>query len=244
MRIVTACNEIYYERMVGWLDSLAARCNVPYTLVKVGWDAPSGRNIDEVTLGRDRNYGAPNQTESVQHGSFLQVIDGPEDDLLIYCDGDMVMQRAFWDSEMEWLDSFGNDTASAGWNQPDETLEDCVGLIQGLAPMDEIYRRFPGELNEWPSLNVGVLAMRRPAWQRVYAAYLERWELAGKTFGHQARQQWLVCYVIFALGLDFRLMPYSLHSHGHFGLKPGIEQHGEEVVVGGKLAAIRHHIYV
>jgi hypothetical protein len=178
----------------------------------------------------------------VQHGSFLKVLDGPADEILIYTDGDMVMQRQISADELDWLNGFDDDTVSAGWNQPGETLTDCVRLIQPKVPMGEIGRRFPGELNRWPSLNVGVLAMRRSAWEQVYTAYLERWELAGQTFEHQARQQWLICYVIFYLGMDFQMMPYSFHMHGHFGLKPGMEMHGQDAIGDGRLAVFKHYL--
>lgn len=241
MRILTACNEGYYPRMAGWLDSLAERSNIPYTLVKVGWDYPSGRQIDEVCLPKDLNSGAPSTTESIQHGSFLHMVDGPEDELLIYCDGDMVLQRPFTADELSWLEDFDDRTVSAGPNRYRESMLDELELLQVSVSMDELRRRFPGELDQWLMLNVGVLAMRRSAWQELYQAYMERWDLVSKTMGHQARQQWLICYVIYALEMDLRVMPYLMHSHGHFGQHPGVEKHGEDVVVNGKLAAIRHH---
>jgi len=242
MRIVTACNEGYYPKMAGWLDSLAERSNIAYTLVKVGWDYACGRQINEVCLPRDLNNGAPSTTESVQHGSFLNVVDGKENEILIYCDGDMVLQRAFTAEEITWIRRFGDNTVSAGPNRYRESMLDELELLQVLVSMDELRGRFPGEIDEWQMLNVGVLAMRRSAWEKLYRAYMERWELVSQTMGHQARQQWLICYLIYALGMDLRVMPYLMHSHGHFGLHPGVEMHGEDVVANGKLAAIRHHL--
>lgn len=223
IRIVTGCNERYFRKMDRWLDSLENQSNVPFTLIKVGWEQESGRKGEELVLRHKENYGAPDTTECIQHGSFLKVIDGHNDELLMYCDGDMVMQRPFTEAELAWLNSFWADTFSAGWNQPDESLIDCTRLIMPKVEMDEIWERFPGKLDKWPSLNVGVLVMRRSAWEKVYAAYMERWELACDTFEHQARQQWLICFTLFALELDFRLMPYTMHVHGHFGIKPGMD---------------------
>ena len=242
IRIVTGCNEGYYPRMAGWLDSLAAVGNIPYTLVKVGWDQPSGRQIDEVCLPRNLNNGAPSTTESIQHGSFLQVVDGPEDELVIYCDGDMVLQRPFTADERGWLEDFGPRTVSAGPNRYRESMQDELDLLQVLVSMDELLGRFPGAIDEWLMLNVGVVAMRRAAWRELYQAYMERWESVTQAMSHQARQQWLICYLIYALGMELRIMPYAMHSHGHFGPHPEVEKHGEDVVVNGKLAAIRHHL--
>jgi hypothetical protein len=242
VRIVTGCNEGYYPRMAGWLDSLAERCNIPYTLVKVGWDHPSGRQIDEVCLPRNLNNGAPRETESIQHGSFLHAVEGAEDELLIYCDGDMVLQRPFTDEELGWLDDFGDNTVSAGPNRYRESVLDELELLRVTVSMDELHRRFPGEIDGWLMLNVGVLAMRRAAWRRLYAAYMERWEAISRTMEHQARQQWLIVYLMYALGMELRVMPYSMHCHGHFGLHPGVEKRGDEILVNGRLAAIRHHV--
>lgn len=223
VRIVTGCNERYYRKMGRWLDSLENRCNVPFTLVKVRWEAPSGRNGPETSISREQNYGAPETTECIQHGSFLKVIDGPKDEILIYCDGDMEMQRRFTEAELSWLESFDDHTVSAGYNRPGESMVDELDLLLPVVDITEIRRRFPGEIDQWLMLNVGVLAMRRSAWEKVYQAYMERWELVSDTLEHQARQQWLICYVIYTLGLDVRIMPYAMHVHGHFGLKPGMD---------------------
>ncbi len=147
MRIVTACNEGYYPKMAGWLDSLADRSNIPYTLVKVGWDYACGRQIDEVCLPRDKNDGAPSTTESVQHGSFLNVVPSTtlrsaQDEVIIYCDGDMVLQRAFTAEEITWLKSFGKNTASAGPNRYRESMLDELELLQVLVSMRAQPRSF------------------------------------------------------------------------------------------------------
>jgi hypothetical protein len=135
----------------------------------------------------------------------------------------MVMQRPFTEAELSWLESFGENTVSAGYNRPGESMLDELDLLLPVVELAEIRKRFPGEIDKWPMLNVGVLAMRRSAWKKVYEAYRERWALVSDTLEHQARQQWLICYVIYTLGMDVQIMPYSMHTHGHFGLKPGMD---------------------
>lgn len=240
MILVTGCNEPYLPRMQAYLASLQQYADYPVKLVTVGFDwASPFDKISTAELPRERNNGAPDTTESIQHGSFLQLFK--DDDLYLYTDGDMTLQRPLSLAERDWLNKFGDNTASAGWNRTGESLEECINLIGPLVDTAEIYRRFPGDLSVWPSLNIGVLAMRRPAWEKIYKAYLCKWELAGETFRHQARQQWLVCYLIFALELDFQMMPWSFHAHGHFGLPPGVNFDGQ-VYYGGQLVAFRHHL--
>lgn len=244
MRIVTACNKKYYPRMAGWLDSLEEHCNVPYTLLKVGWSTPSGRKITETTISREQNEGAPEETESVQHGSFLHVVDGPDEELIMYCDGDMVMQRPFSLQELEWMNNFGMLTASAGWNKMGEMLTEEAHIIEPRVSMAEVRKRFPGDLDGWEMLNVGVLVMRRSAWRVVYNAYMDRWQQAKATFINKAWQQWLICYVMYAQGLDVQRMPFKIHTHGHYGLNPGVNVIDGKTYTGGHLAAISHHIVI
>ena len=244
MRIVTACNKAYYPRMATWLNSLEQHCNVRYVLVKVGWHELSGREIDETVITRKQNEGAPMETESIQHGSFLKVIDGPEDEMLMYCDGDMAMQRPFSQAELNWLEGFGPRGATAGWNKLGEMLEEECRIIEPRVSMDEVRHRFPGDIDHWPMLNVGVLAMRRSAWREMHAEYMRLWKLAKETFVNKAWQQWLICYVMYALGMDVQLMPFSIHTHGHYGLNPGVWVIDGLTYTGGTLAAIRHHIHV
>lgn len=236
MRLVTGCNAGYLQRMQSSLYSLDQHADFPVSRIAVGFS-----NHDWTTLTAEQNAGAPEGTECIQHGSFLKVVKGKADEVLLYADGDVVMQRPLDDDERGLL-ALKHGQALVGWNGgPHETLAVEAGRL-GVA------NSVQWAMQEWgltdpvpPIYNVGMLAMTRKTWRQVYNLYMQRWEQACQTFTHMARQQWLISYCIDALGLDVTIMPWHLHAHGHFGLKPGMERRGIDIYHDGRLAAFRHH---
>lgn len=240
MRLITACNEGYYRRMTPYLDSLKRHLDFERVLVTVGFE-PEYCPIDHVHLTRIQNAGAPYETESPQHGAFLQVIAGPDDETLIFTDGDIVLQRPLSQAEIAMLDGLG-DAVTCGWNSgPNETLQvEAARLHPRVTPLELAGRM--GETVNRPCYNIGVIGAKRETWRRIYAAYMPLWETVTQAFGHAARQQWLVNYVVHKLGIEVRLMPYSLHANGHYGIPPGVELRDGLAYYQGELVAFRHKL--
>ena len=123
MRLVTACNAGWFGRILPYLDSLKQNADFPATLISVGFEATCP-GVECVPLTRVQNAGSPLETESPQHGSFLQVLPGEDDELLIFTDGDIVLQRPLTLREHAWLGGIPFGFVSCGWNSgPAETLE-------------------------------------------------------------------------------------------------------------------------
>lgn len=237
MQLVTGCNAIYMGRMAPYLETLRQHANIPVTFVTVNFD-PGNVGINTVRMTAAQNYGAPPETECIQHGSFVNVIPGDDDEVLIYTDGDFRMQRPLEDDELELL-ALKHGEVVTSWNgSPDETLAleaTRLGVRGNLS-------RWGDDLDRLSIYNVGFLAMTRQTWRELLEAYNRDWTRADETFSHYARQQWLISYEVQRLGLTVKIAPWSLHAHGHFGLKPGMEQRGREIYWNGRLAAFRHYL--
>jgi hypothetical protein len=234
--LVAGCNERYHEAFQPCVAALRRFANVPYQLISVGFDDYNGYT----PLTHEQNYGAPPETECIQHGSFLSVVPGELDDVLIYLDGDVRMQRPFDDWELTWLANFPARAVAAGWNQTGETLAACATYIGPRHSPDELAALWGKLIYGAPSLNAGVVVARRHTWERAYSLYMAYWERAGASFAHQARQQWLMCWTWAALGLTTEILSWHFHAHGHFGYKPGMELRDGQIYADGKLAAFRH----
>lgn len=241
MKLITACNEGYYRRMTPYLESLKRHLDFEPVLVTVGFE-PEYCPITHVHLTRAQNAGAPYETESPQHGSFLQVIDGPDDETLIFTDGDIVLQRPLTEIEHVQLECLEG-AVSCGWNSgPTETLQiEAARLYPRVTPL-QLAARMGQRVNTTPCYNIGVIAAKRATWQRIYDAYVPLWKTVTEAFGHPARQQWLVNYVIDALGIPVRRMSYSLHANGHYGIPPGVELRDGLAYYQGELVAWRHKL--
>src|SRR6185369_2330626 len=67
--------------------------------------------------------GAPERTYSLQHGAFLEYVCGHPDDILIYTDGDIIMQRPPSEPERVLFEKLPPNVVLAGYNSgPYETL--------------------------------------------------------------------------------------------------------------------------
>ena len=188
-----------------------------------------------------QNYGTSEST-SIEHGSFLALLPGDDDDVFMKADGDMQMQRPFNDSEMEWFDGLWPDEFCAVWNAgPGDTLGDEARRVRPRVDAAELYRRFPG-YESAPCGNGGVLVGRRSAYQAMHDAYMERWQVACDSFAHYARQQWLINYARFAAGLRFVLMPTAIHAQGHYGTPDGVSIENGVVMYNGAPVVFRHKL--
>lgn len=242
LKLVTGCNAGYLPRMMRYLETLAHHADFPVYLVGVGFNPPEVDGIEVLSLGSEHNPGSPPQTESMQHGSFIQVVPARYDTVLLFTDGDFIMQRPLDDGERAFLD-LPDDAVAVGYNGgPSETLMHEAGRLGLQYPGEALVRLWGDEVYTWPIYNVGAIAMNKRTWRRVYDYYLSRWDEVSAAFSHQARQQWLISYALNRLGLDVRIMPWSLHAHGHFGLKPGMSWGGDGIYHDGKLALFRHYL--
>ncbi|TXH58135.1 MAG: hypothetical protein E6Q97_03020 [Desulfurellales bacterium] len=241
MILVTGSNERYQRRVKPYLDTLVQYADFDCYHVGVGYTPELHGTVKPLTLTREQNAGAPPETECIQHGSFLRVLpEGEQGQVVMYTDGDFTMQRGLNADERLFL-KLTHAQVAVGYNGGEsETLLTEYGRLspkKNAKEMDELW----GE--DWftkPIYNVGCVAMTRGTWDYVHRTYMKNWQLAGDCFVHQARQQWLLSY-IFA-DLDVKILPWSLHAHGHFGLKPGMEWRDGQIYHDGKLALFRHYL--
>lgn len=244
MRLITAANERYFGRIQPYLDSLA-RHGLETVLVCVGGELydPGLPGVTAVRLDRAGNHGAPAETESPQHGAWLSVVDGPDDEVLLFTDGDIILQRPLTAAETGWLDGLADDEIVVGVNSgPAETLAVEYRRLQPRWPLDQLAAAFGTGVYTWPSYNIGVMAARRRLYREIYTAYMARWDTVTAALGHAARQQWLVNYTVTALGRRFVVAPFSFHANGHYGVPPGVRYEGEQVFYGEHLTAFRHKL--
>lgn len=241
-KIVTACNSRWFGRILPYLDSLKAHSQIPPVLVTVGFNA-TYPGVETVELPRSENAGAPIESESPQHGSWLKVVEGKPDDIVIFTDGDIVVQRPFTQDEIKWLFALPENTVACGYNSgPAETLTVEAGRLFPRFPIDSIGARFGLDLDKTPCYNIGVIAARRSTFQRIYDAYMPLWKLATDALAHPARQQWLVCVVFALLGLQVKVTPYSFHANGHYGIPPGCIYADGSLYHGNELVLFRHRL--
>lgn len=244
IQLVTCANSNYRHRIAPYLNSVEHCSTFDNVLVQIGdtWELDGLAHWRAVHLPRQLNNGAPGETESAQHGSFLQVLNGDPGDVIIFTDGDMIMQRALSDDELNWLYNFPAGTFSAGLNSGShETLMVQATMINPRVNLAVLGTRFGDLLNRAMGWNIGVLVARRAAYWDMYRDYVRLWPEICGYFGHAARQQWLVNLLI-AQNYKVQRMDYSFHANGHFGIPPGVEMRNGEAWYNGRLSVFRHKL--
>lgn len=246
-QLITCSNARWLPRVRPYLETLANLSPWDNVLAGVACRVPSLfledlLGVRSVELPPEALAGAPAETQSVQHGSWLPYITGPDDQVVIFTDGDIVLQRRPSDDELAWIAGLPEDVVTCGWNSgPRETLADEGARLFPKVGPAEIVARF-GAVDRAACYNIGVIAARRSTWRKIHALYMRNWPLVSETFGHAARQQWLVCWVLSALDLRVDLMPQTFHTHGCYPLPAGSAFAGGELHFNGTPVLFRHHV--
>lgn len=248
IHIVCSSNEGYLPRMKSFLDTVVNLSGegIKIWLVCVGCDVPEWvindyPYITPVTITKEQNSGSPIETESVQHGSFLSVIDYAANDTIIYSDGDIVIQRPFTESELLWLKQFPKDTIGASWNSGEhEKLTTEGARLSPKMSEVELTNTWGQLIYHEPCFNVGVLVARGATWKKLYTAYMKDWQTACDSFYHQARQQWLICFERAYLGLKYQILPSVFHTHGHYNMPSGLYSINHIACIDGMVICFRH----
>jgi hypothetical protein len=245
--LATGSDLNYLSKMRPYLESIETNSNFDTNvLVFVGEDEMElpFNNIDIVNLpiGRIQSL---NSNKCVQHGDFLNspAFDSmtDDDDIIIYTDGDIILQRNLSDEEIKFYNSFKDGDVYVGYNASmTDTLEDeSVRLEKTGIVSPEIRTDIWGTTKVY---NTGVLAMNKRTWKMLLERYNVLYPHVQPMFLHYAKQQWLISYII---GTDkvFNVieMGYDVHNHRHYPSPPGTAQdENGDVFFNNKKVLFKH----
>lgn len=228
--LATGSDLNYLSKMRPYLKSIETNSNFDKNiLVFVGEDEMTlpYKNIDVVNLPI-KNIQSLNSNKCVQHGDFLNSEPfnsmTEDDDVIVYTDGDIILQRNLSEDEIKFYKSFKDGDVYVGYNaSPTDTLEleanrlgktgvVSTGIEIGLWAKTKVY-------------NTGVLAMNKRTWKTLLNYYNEMYPLVNPMFYHYAKQQWLISYII-GVKPEFNVieMGYDIHNHKHYPSPEGTAQ--------------------
>jgi hypothetical protein len=176
----------------------------------------------------------------VQHGEFLKS-NGFEkfsdNDIIVFTDGDMTLQRELSVNEINFLRNLSDNDVYIGYNQsPEDTLE-------------AEYFRLEPRLNEIPKdlkiknikvYNTGVVCMNKKTWYKLCESYIEKYDVIDNLFGHYAKQQWLICYILGNENYNVIEMGYDIHNHTHYPSPVGTSVENGYVMFNNKVVLFKH----
>jgi hypothetical protein len=169
-----------------------------------------------------------NTNKCVQHGDFLNSpqFDSltSDDDVIIYTDGDIILQRSLSNEELEFYKSLKDGDVYVGYNaSPTDTLFDESNRLNKT---DVVSSHF--DVSLWPKIkvyNTGVLVMNKKTWKKLLEKYTDLFPHVEPMFNHYAKQQWLISYII-GMSDVFNVieMGYNIHNHRHHPSPEGTTQ--------------------
>jgi hypothetical protein len=183
-----------------------------------------------------------NNNNCIQHGEFLnsEYFDKFEDnDVIVFTDGDMTLQRKLSQQEMSFLRNLGDDDVFVGYNQsPYDTLHD---EYYRLSPIDYDYTKyFDYDLKNIKVYNTGVLCMNKKTWDKLRIKYIEHYDEITNLFGHYAKQQWLICLIFKLYNYNIIEMGYDLHNHTHYAPAEGTTNENGIVKYKNEIVLFKH----
>ncbi len=234
----TCTTENYLPKVRPYLASVAAHHEGACWLGCVGFQPPADlpwQACPVPAIWLDERLGNPGNG-CIQHGSWLPHLPAGLDDVVVFTDGDVTMQRPLTPDERGMLLDWPEGAIGIGPNAgPDDTLAHEAHRI-GLRGGDLLW----GGPDAPPCGNAGVLVARRRTWLELWAADLAALEEVRPLVAHRAMQQWILNLAIERVGRRV-VLPYSFHAHRHFGIPPGCEDRDGVAFYGGERVLLAHH---
>lgn len=221
--LATSCDEKFYPQAKRYLESIEKFWPWRAVLICVDWKPPFEQAYGVEHVPFKTPPGSITKHGCVQHGAFIDAIPGDDDDVFVFTDADVELQRAPT-SDVPLMNTsvtvrepdgkcseapiiFGERQSFAAW--PDSsigmghamstmgtTLEEQIKHNQHpKLPLDEIKAIFPG-LEDRVSYVAGCMIGRRSAFQWLKEQFLARYRDVERCLGHHSRTQWLLSYLL------------------------------------------------
>lgn len=228
--LATGTDGGYYPRITNYLHSAQIHPGFDrYALVCLDFE-PDNEAVRwmkpwEPAMATSEKVEAMNPNRCLQHGAFVQFLGADDDDVILFTDGDVRIQRMPWPQEMELLRELKHGDIFVGPNKNEgETLLEEALYLRPVIEVEALPALFEdADISMLKCHNTGVMAATAKTFATVYEEYVRTYHLVEHLFEHYARQQWLLSYIFGHRG-DMRIRPMSqaFHMHGCHGMP----QHG------------------
>lgn len=201
--IVVACTKDYYDKaeiLFKSLDHNAKDFNkqilcIDFSTKRKGYQTAS------VKLKALKSYrpGFPSNREfyaCAEGGEFLNHFDYKDDDVIIHIDADMIMQRPFYEGELEMLDKLQDNVIYGSLASiPMTTLREEYWRLRPKKGYLNTKAYFQGNWNV-PIICAGVIVAKAYTYKNlIYKHYLDNIDGMIQYFDHHAAGQWLMNWI-------------------------------------------------
>jgi hypothetical protein len=239
--LATGINEGYLQRATHYLNDISQHSLADNYCLCIDFSmgvAPANVSYPVVD---SPNLRLPLNNFCLQHGEFCDFISGDKEDVILFTDADIRMQRPFHDHELDFLRKMREGDVFVGYNAGDaDTLLDEAPRLSMNLPMDTLSRLAFNNKRPGICWNVGVMAAQRQTWEKICDEYVMSAMMARKMFQHVAWQQWNISRII-NNWCKITVMPQSFHSHNHYSWPQGCEIRDGVLYWRDEVVLFRHH---
>lgn len=229
--ILTTSSEIHYynEKFYGWMQkcirSIEKYSNFDSNYYILIGEGEIESNWEKIKLAKmQRNViQNKNSNDCIQHGEFIKSVlldeETNEEDIIFFIDGDVILQRSLTEEEITKFKSIGDNEVFVGYNAgPQDTLANEYFRIQPTFKIDESMILDYSKIKVY---NTGVLAMNKKTWRKLSEKYVEVFPKVENMFGHYAKQQWCISFILGTSDFVVKEIGYDIHMHSHYATPNG-----------------------
>lgn len=240
--LATSTNEGYYHVAKKYLTDIQKHSDLENECLCIDFPIPACEGTDFYNTHfihvKSKCLRVPLNNWCIQHGEFCDYITGSDDDVILFTDADLRMQRPFKQEELDMLRALRPGQVMAGYNAgPTDTLYAEATRLGPLVSPKEVMEEF-GNLIQ-PCYNVGCVAADRNTWEQICDLYVDLWPAVKPMFTHVAKQQWLISWILNRY-FEVEIMPVSFHAHAHYGIPAGCTYRGGIVCFDAEPVLFRH----
>ena len=162
-----------------------------------------------------------NSNRCIQHGEFAKFLDeASSDDIIIFTDGDIVLQRQFNDDEIDMILNLKSDEFYANYNMhKNSTMYRVIDYVGG--DRNKLLRFVKNRLNieeedlkGYKEMNTGVLISSKENFLKLAEIYSEYYEEITQLIPGFWNQQFLINLIINKF-FNYSDLSYDFHTHIH-----------------------------
>jgi len=170
-----------------------------------------------------RDIKSKNTNKCIQHGEFVKFFpECNDDDIIIFTDGDIILQREFFDDEINLIQNIPENTFLANFNYKlNSSLDDIkdpntFGRISQFLKSN--YDINPHDIKNYKEMNTGVLIGRKKDFSKLSDLYELTHQELKSIINHFCYQQYLI-NVIINKYFNYIPLDYTFHSHAHHSIR-------------------------
>ena len=217
--LATGADIKYISKSTPYLNSIEMNSNFDANYFIFVGDEKFDFNFNKIKPLRLRsiNMSTNNSFKCVQEGNFIKS-DGfdqlvNDEDIIFFTDGDMTLQRNLNKDDISLIKQIKDNDVYIGYNwSPNDNLLDEYYKLRPTNYYSNIFRY---SIENIKCYNTGVLAMNKKTWLKLHNIYTEMFSEVDKMFGHYAKMQWLICFILGTKNFNIIEMGYDIHNHTH-----------------------------